>query len=89
MLDMSDNRGTLCDAGNSWLPVDVDNKEIRCVTIPEVRMHVHVSDNRETMSNGETSCSSDDAVFHVDVSDNKERLCDEKSYSCVHVRMSD
>ena len=27
---MSDNRETLRDAGNSWLPVDVDNKETLC-----------------------------------------------------------
>ena len=27
---MSDNRGTLCDAENSWLPVDVDNRETLC-----------------------------------------------------------
>ena len=43
-------------------------------------MHFHVSDNRETMSDAETSCLPDDAVFHVDVSDKKERLCDDKSY---------
>ena len=29
-VGMSDNRGTLCDAGNSWLPVDVDNRETLC-----------------------------------------------------------
>ena len=29
-VQVSDNRGTLCDAENSWLPVDVDNKEILC-----------------------------------------------------------
>ena len=50
------------------------------MTIKAVCVHFHVSDNRETMSNSETSCLPDDAVFHVDVSDNKERLCDEKSY---------
>ena len=27
---MSDNREILCDAENSWLPVDVDNKETLC-----------------------------------------------------------
>ena len=27
---VSDNSGTLCDAENSWLPVDVDNKETLC-----------------------------------------------------------
>ena len=25
-VQVSDNRGTLCDAEISWLPVDVDNK---------------------------------------------------------------
>ena len=29
-VGMSDNRGTLCDAENSWLPVDVDNRETLC-----------------------------------------------------------
>ena len=29
-VEMSDNRGTLCDAENSWLPVDVDNRETLC-----------------------------------------------------------
>ena len=28
---------------------DVDNERKRCVTIPEVCVHVHMSDNRETM----------------------------------------
>ena len=53
-----------------------------------VCVHFHVSDNRETMSDAETSCLPDDAVFHVDVSDNKERLCDDKSYlrACSHER---
>ena len=67
---VSDNRGTLCDAENSWLPVDVDNRK-RCVTIPEVCMHVHMSDNRETMSEAETRC----LLVNVD---NKEILCDDK-----------
>ena len=58
------------------------------MTITALCVHFHVSDNRETMSNGETSCLPDDAVFHVDVSENKERLCDEKSYlrACSHER---
>ena len=58
------------------------------MTITAVCVHFHVSDNRETISNGETSCLPDDAVFHVDMSDNKERLCDEKSYlrACSHER---
>ena len=29
-VQVSDNRGTLCDAENSWLPVDVDNRETLC-----------------------------------------------------------
>ena len=44
----------------------------RCVTIPEVCMHVHMSDNRETMSEAENSW------LPVDV-DNKEILCDDES----------
>ena len=44
----------------------------RCMTIPEVCMHVHMSDNRETMSAAENSC------FPVDV-DNEEILCDYNS----------
>ena len=58
------------------------------MTINAVCVHFHVSDNRETMSEAETSCLPDDAVFHVDVSDNKERLCDERSYlhACLHER---
>jgi len=58
------------------------------VTINAVCVHFHVSDNRETMSDAETSCLPDDAVFHADVSDNKERLCDEKGYlrACLHER---
>ena len=43
----------------------------RCVTIPEVCVHVHMSDNRETMSEAENSW------LPVDV-DNKEILCDDK-----------
>ena len=58
------------------------------MTITAVCVHFHVSDNRETISNGETSCLPDDEVFHVDMSDNKERLFDEKSYlrACSHER---
>ena len=29
-VHMSDNRETMAEAENSWLPVDVDNKEILC-----------------------------------------------------------
>ena len=58
------------------------------MTRKAICVHVHMSDNRETMSDAETSCLPDDAVFHVDVSDNKETLCDEKSYlhTCSHER---
>ena len=44
----------------------------RCVTIPAVCVHVHVSDNRETMSEAENSW------LPVDV-DNKDLLCDDES----------
>ena len=58
------------------------------MTINAACVHFHVSDNRETMSDAETSSLPDDAVFHVDVSDNKKRLCVEKSYlrACSHER---
>ena len=42
----------------------------RCVTIPAVCVHVHMSDNRETMSEAENSWSP------VDI-DNKDLLCDD------------
>ena len=86
-VQMSDNRETMSGAENSWLPVDVDNKEILCDDKRGL-CAFHVSDDMETMSDAETSCLPDDAVFHVDVSDNKERLCDEKSYlrACLHER---
>ena len=29
-VHLSDNRETFCGAENSWLPVDVDNKEMLC-----------------------------------------------------------
>ena len=29
-VHVSDNRETLCGAENSWLPVDVDNRETLC-----------------------------------------------------------
>ena len=29
-VHVSDNRETLCDAGKSWLPVNVDNREMLC-----------------------------------------------------------
>ena len=58
------------------------------MTINAVCVHFQVSYNRETMSDAESSCFHDDAMFHVDVSDNRERLCGEKSYlrACSHER---
>ena len=29
-VHMSDNRETMSEAGNSWSPVDVDNKDLLC-----------------------------------------------------------
>ena len=63
-VQVSDNRGTLSDAENSWLPVDVDNRETLCDDT--------MSDNRETMSEAKNSW------LPVDV-DNKEISCDYKS----------
>ena len=82
---MSDNRETLCVAGNSWLPVDVDNREKFCDD-KRVCVHFNVSDNRETMFDAETSCLPDYAVLHVDESDNRESVCDEKAYSREYSR---
>ena len=60
--------------------------EKRCVTIPEVCVpevcvHVHMSDNREMMSETVNSW------LPVDV-DNRETLCDDKSglHTCSHGR---
>ena len=50
------------------------------VTKKTIRVNIHVSDNRETMSDAENSCLPVDAVLRVDVSDNREWLCDDKSY---------
>ena len=44
----------------------------RCVTIRAVCVHVHVSDNRETL------CGTESSWLLVDV-DNKKTLCDDKS----------
>ena len=49
---MSDNRGTLCDAENSWLPVDIDNRETLCDD-KAVCIHVHMIDNRGTLCDSE------------------------------------
>ena len=53
--------------------------EKRCVTIPEVCVHVHMSGNREMMS--------ENSWLPVDVG-NRETLCDDKSdlHTCSHGR---
>ena len=51
---MSDNRETLRDAENSWLPVDIDNRETLCDD-EAVCIHVHMSDNRGTLCDSENS----------------------------------
>ena len=40
-VQVSDNRGTSCGAGNSWLPVDVDNRETLCDDTRGVRACSH------------------------------------------------
>ena len=56
------------------------------MTIKAVCVLFHVSDNREEMSDAETSCLSDDAVLHVDVSDYGKSVCDERNYSRAYSR---
>ena len=45
-----------------------------------IRLHFHVSDNRETMSNAVNCCMPVDALLRDDVSDDWKWLCDEKRY---------
>ena len=73
----------MCVTGNSWLPVDVDNREKFC---DDKRgcVHFNVSDKREMMF--DASCLPDYAVLHVDESDNRESVCDEKAYSREYSR---
>ena len=56
------------------------------MTTKKVCVHFHVSDNRESMSDVETSCWPDDAVLHVNVSDNRKSVYDEKNYSRAYSR---
>ena len=51
----------------------------RCKTRKAVCVHVHVSDNRETLPDAKASCLHVDTVLHSDVSDDKGTLCDEES----------
>ena len=60
--------------------------KINYVTIISVCVHSHVSDNRETMFDAETSCLPDYAVHQVDESDNRDNVCDEKNYSRKYSR---
>ena len=50
------------------------------MTITAVSVHVHMSDNRETMCDAGKSWLPVDAVLRDDVSDDRKWLCDEKSY---------
>ena len=53
------------------------------VTTKMVCVHFNVSDNRESMSDAETSCLSD---YAVDESNNRDNVCDEKNYSREYSR---
>ena len=50
------------------------------MTKKTIRVNIHVSDNREAMSDAENSWLSVDAVLRDDVSDDREWLYDEISY---------
>ena len=58
------------------------------MTRKTIRVHIHVSDNRETMSDAENIWLPIDAVLRDDVSDDRKWLCDEISYlrACSHER---
>ena len=49
------------------------------MTRKTIRVHIHVSDNRETMSDAGNSRLPIDAVLRDDVSDDRKWLCDEIS----------
>ena len=53
------------------------------MTKKTIRVNIHVSDNRETMSDAEYSWFPVDAVFRDDVGDDRKWLCDEMSYLCA------
>ena len=50
------------------------------MTKKTIRVNIHVSDNRETMSDAENSWLPVEAVFRDDVSDDRKWLCGEISY---------
>ena len=58
------------------------------MTLKAVCVHFQVSDNKEKMSDAETSYLPIDAVLRDDVSNDRKRLCDEISYlrACSHER---
>ena len=47
-VHVSDNRETMSEAENSWLPVDVDNRE-KSVRYFNVTINYAVCDNRENV----------------------------------------
>ena len=54
------------------------------MTKKTIRVNIHVSDNRETMSDAENSWLPVEAVLRDDVSDDDRKwLCDEISYLCA------
>ena len=58
------------------------------MTSKTIRVHIHVSDNRETMSDAENSWLPIDALLRDDVIDDRKYLCDEIGYlrACSHER---
>ena len=58
------------------------------MTRKTILVHIHVSDNRETMSDAGNSWVPIDAVLRDDVSNERKWLCDEISYlrACSHER---
>ena len=58
------------------------------MTRKTIRVHIHVGDNRETMSDADNSWLPIDAGLRDDVSDDRKWLCDEISYlrACSHER---
>ena len=58
------------------------------MTRKSIRLHLHVSYNRETLSNAGNSCMPVVVVLRVDLSDDRKWLCDEKSFlrACSHER---
>ena len=57
-----------------------------CVTRKTIRVHIHVSDKRKTMSDAENSWLPIDAVLRDDVSNDRKWFCDKISYlrACSH-----